>query len=407
MPRALVLVLLAASLVGVWMAAPASVATTPGTPGPLIVFDAGPADFETDIYTIHTDGTGLTQLTTNGAVYDDEGPAWSPDGTQIAFDSNRTGPYELYLMNPDGTNQRPITDLGGENAYPTWSPDGSRIAFNHADVSGGNYDIWIVNANGGNPRRITRGNADDFYPSWDPSGGFIFFDRCGSGECNVLAVEVSTGKLFLAASRGTHNYFSDTAPGGYLTAFATSDGNIWTIDYRDREYTNITQSSGIYLYPDWAPDRSSLVVAAWTGPGAYDLAFLGLDGAADPIPTGMDYNEDPDWQPVCSVTGTGGPDVLEGTGAVEMICGLGGRDKIDAKGDADLVLGGSGNDVLVGGRGNDVVIGGVGSDVLEGNAGFDFLWAKDGKRGNDELDGGPSPDLCYKDPDDVSLNCGS
>jgi TolB protein len=83
-----------------------------------IAFD----NFE-DVWTIDADGADLTQLTR--APYPEFDPSWSPDGTEIAFRSERSGEPEIWIMNADGTGQRRLTD----GLSPAWSPDGSLIAF--------------------------------------------------------------------------------------------------------------------------------------------------------------------------------------------------------------------------------------------------------------------------------------
>jgi len=80
-----------------------------------------------DLYVMHADGDEVRQLTND--LFRDRGPQWSPDGTQIAFYSNRSGTYQLWAIGADGSGLRQLTDVPDGAWFPYWSPDGSRIAF--------------------------------------------------------------------------------------------------------------------------------------------------------------------------------------------------------------------------------------------------------------------------------------
>ena len=108
-------------------------------------------------------------------------PAYSPDGRKICFGSSRTGDFEIYLMNADGSEVERLTRSPGLDVRPAWSPDGSRIAF--TSNRDGNYEIYIMNADGSNPRNVTRAPARDDHAAWHPDGRLLFVsDRDGGSD---------------------------------------------------------------------------------------------------------------------------------------------------------------------------------------------------------------------------------
>ena len=120
-----------------------------------------------EIYTMNTDGSDLTRLTNN--MTDDVNPAWSPDGTHIAFQAYRDGNAEIYVMHSDGLGQINLTNNADYDGQPAWSPDGSRIAF----ISG--YDLWVMNADGSNPLKLSQQYHCE-NPVWSPDGSKIAYN---------------------------------------------------------------------------------------------------------------------------------------------------------------------------------------------------------------------------------------
>jgi Tol biopolymer transport system component len=121
-----------------------------------------------DIYVLPA-GAGPTTTPTRltATSFPEADPVWSPDSRRIAFASNRTGTWQIYLMDADGTDVTLLNTGTGDATEPAWSPDGNRIAF----VSGRkkNPDIWVVNLNGTGLQQLTTDTKLDVAPTWSPS----------------------------------------------------------------------------------------------------------------------------------------------------------------------------------------------------------------------------------------------
>jgi Tol biopolymer transport system component len=109
---------------------------------------------------------------------------------KIAFTSTRDGDYEIYTMEPDGSNQTRLTNNSGYDISPKWSPDGTKIAFLRANVFQLGYDIYVMNADGSNQTRLTNNLVVVEPPDWSPDGTRIVF-HFQSGVGNSFTNEIS------------------------------------------------------------------------------------------------------------------------------------------------------------------------------------------------------------------------
>ena len=100
---------------------------------------------DNEIYVMNPNGSNVLQLTDNTS--EDVSATTSPDGSKIAFVSNRDGNYNIYVMNVDGSNEVPLTNNVAFDVTPAWSPDGSKIAFT-SERDGGIRSIWVMNSRG-------------------------------------------------------------------------------------------------------------------------------------------------------------------------------------------------------------------------------------------------------------------
>ncbi len=170
----------------------------------------GPTSNTQDIYTVNPDGTNETRLTTAAGV--DNQPAFSPDGSKIAFVSFRGGDTdgEIYVMNSDGTNQTRLTDDTREDRYPTFTPDGTRITFGNR-VDG---HLSTINVDGtGLVRLTTGGNFFYDYPSYTTQP-----DADGDGTGDVcdsdFSVNTPTGTNVAVQAPSATVSFSNVSQSG-------------------------------------------------------------------------------------------------------------------------------------------------------------------------------------------------
>ncbi|HEY2017166.1 MAG TPA: protein kinase [Bryobacteraceae bacterium] len=149
---------------------------------------------DTNIY--QSDGPGFTTSGNPGrfgepkaaiaSSREDHSPSFSPDGTRIAFVSNRTSQSEIWTARRDGSGEMQLTHFNSFAGTPRWSPDGRWIVFDC--LAGGNPDIWVISAEGGTPRRITAGPGQNTKPAWSPDGAWVYFASGRSGTDQIWKV---------------------------------------------------------------------------------------------------------------------------------------------------------------------------------------------------------------------------
>ncbi|MFW6085033.1 MAG: hypothetical protein ACODAA_07460, partial [Gemmatimonadota bacterium] len=219
-------------------------------------------DGDLEIYSVRTDGSGLTRHTMNTDANDEAdvspdgtrltfratfdvavktigesgytvlagpsgsafSPEWSPDGSRIAFSNNLGDGGEIFVMAPDGSDLVQLTDNTATERDPAWSPDGSRIAFE--STRSGASEIWVMDADGSNPTRITgltgTEGLEAVEPAWSPDGSRIAFES--DAEDNVQSVAADGSDLQVHVATDARN--PDWSPDGSRIVFSSfRDGN--------------------------------------------------------------------------------------------------------------------------------------------------------------------------------------
>ncbi len=189
-----------------------------------------------DIWIMNADGTNASNCMADASAdHDDTDPSWyqSPQWDVMTFVSNRGGNDEIYIMNVDQCREgagdvdapRRLTDDPGDDLEPMWSPNGKQIAF-HSNRSD-NWDIWVVDAKDGrNLRNLTDHAADDRYPYWSPNGNYMAFHSDRDGNTNIYVLKVdSTEMCQLTNSTATDTMPAWSPDGNYMLFQTNRDGN--------------------------------------------------------------------------------------------------------------------------------------------------------------------------------------
>ena len=254
-----------------------------------------------DIYAMDVNGRNLEQLTTSFA-FEDWG-AWSPDTFKILFQSNRTADstaavhYHIYVMNSDGSNVSQLTFEDSADSYhPAWSPNGTTIAF--GSNRDGNGEIYVMDPNGSNIVRLTTNAAEDGQPAWSPDGSKIAFvsDRDGNAEIYVMNATDGSGLVNLTHDPGT-DYAPAWSPNGTKIAFQSdrqTDFAVWVMNADGSNPTRLTDPSTQAGAPGWSPDSTRI---AYEQGG--DLWVMNVDGSRKiRITSGFWIDGLPRWRPI-------------------------------------------------------------------------------------------------------------
>lgn len=259
-------------------------------------------DFE--IFTVNPDGSDLIQITDND--YDDWGATWSPNREQLAFRSTRSGLPVIYVMDADGTNVERISDskLYVGNPYyqatMSWSPDGSQLVYS-ANLNG-NWDIWVSNLNNGQLMRLTNEISEDSHPDWSPDGSQIVFNSDRDGLFEIYTMNIDGTNV----TRLTHNQeaiviFPRWSPNGDEIVFFTnsledgSQADIFIMNTHCNNIRQLTTHSAIDRVATYSPDGQSIVFRSERD-GDSDIYTMNLNtGRIQPVSFNSQMDMSPDW----------------------------------------------------------------------------------------------------------------
>jgi TolB protein len=229
-----------------------------------------------DIWRMADDGSNPVNLTRDfeGGIK----PAWSPDGTQIAYSGSYQGASGILVMDSDGRTVRVVTNDNGY--WPTWSPRGDQIAYDR--YVDGTSRIYLVDVDGSNNVPLfdgpTLGEAE---PAWSPDGRSILYTGFGSGNTDLYVVGATGGVPVRLTSHPSWDWEAAWSPDGQRIAFLTGrrgNGWLYVMDADGGNKTPVFQGSCMGS-PSWSPDGTRIAFHGYCGSGSgYEILSIRPDG---------------------------------------------------------------------------------------------------------------------------------
>lgn len=261
-----------------------------------VAFDSDRAGNK-DVWIMDYDGFNQQAITVSKTL--NLSPDLSPDGKKVVFTSYRTAEgkigqnlvvYSIY----EGKRVN-LFGRGTLNSAPAWSSDSTRVAFT-SNVNG-NADLFTINADGSGLRQITFGRGIDTSPAWNPRSGEIAFtsDRSGAPMIYVMNQDGTDERRLTFV--GEYNESASWSPDGTKLAYVSRSGSIfdiYVIDMQSTVVTRLTQNEGSNENPCWSPDSRHIAFAS-NRTGRYQIWTMLSDGTRLRQLTQDGNNTSPSW----------------------------------------------------------------------------------------------------------------
>ena len=200
----------------------------------------------------------------------ESGPQFSPDGSKIAFESTRSGAYEVWTCRRDGSELIQLTHFNSVTGTPRWSSDGQQIAFDSR--APGSAEIFVMDSRGGSLRRLTTEPSSNVVPSWSRDGRWIYFASDRTGGWEVWKMPSAGGPAVQVTRHGGYGGF-ESLDGRFLYyAKGPAVPGLWRIPTNNGDETEVIGSLEAGYWGHWAVAENGIYYLDTTGkPG---IAFF-------------------------------------------------------------------------------------------------------------------------------------
>ncbi|MCX8086737.1 MAG: Tol-Pal system beta propeller repeat protein TolB [Rhodocyclaceae bacterium] len=204
-------------------------------------------------------------------------PAWSPDGTKLAYVSFEAKKPIIYVHDLASGRRHVAANFKGSNSAPAWSPDGKKLAV--VLTKDGASQLYLVNADGSGLTRLAASSGIDTEPQFSPDGEFIYFTSDRGGSPQIYRQPVAGGKAERITFEGSYNVTPRLSPDGKRLAFVTREGGRFRValmDLASRQVQVLTDTAKDES-PSFSPNGRMILFATEVG-GKGVLAAVSVDG---------------------------------------------------------------------------------------------------------------------------------
>ncbi len=252
------------------------------------------------LFEMNADGEGQSRLTESDSDPSDPAglffqvePSWSPDGSRIAFASQRSGNFDIYVMNADGTETQKVTSTKQNDSHPTWSSSGQTLAFAR------DGDVYTMSEDGSRVTRISDPLVEESDPAWSPDGTWIAYVRRtpGTPVREIWLMRPNGSQRHAVTSQGARAFTPAWSPDSSRIVFSSNaDSDVYAlfaVGADGKGLRSVAPTVGDNFEPSWSPDGSRI---AYQEDGAIFTVELG-GGEVEKLTDSANNDSSPVWNP--------------------------------------------------------------------------------------------------------------